>query len=275
MRQIRDFPGAAGALALLLAAGMAPLGGCAHPKPPIAGAPMVVEPPPEKKSTQERLHELEEDVKKIWWELRCKNDKVRDFVRDCDRQILSGGASSQCATENLEPMIQRMFDVPHVLVRLWAGDAAAMSGSGRRGASQPHSNMTPDGHLRVGDLRMAQLDERLGPVKIASTSTIYIVYQPSSDNPAHMEEAAKLTRQLVHDHLINRLHVPERSLRMPLPISCRNKADLLKRYSRLPTDQPKPDEPQAGEPQHTIWLFRVDCPPPPSDEKAESLKNQS
>ena len=39
-----------------------------------------------------------------------------------------------------------------------------------------------------------------------------------------MEEAAKLARQLVYDDLINRLHVPERSLRMPLPISCRTGA---------------------------------------------------
>src|SRR5262245_30188321 len=107
--------------------------GCAEPKPPAGGLHSSVAPLPEERSMECRVHELEEDVNKILRELRCKNDKVRDFVRDCDKQIVSGGATSQCATENLEPMIQRMFDVPHVLVRLWSTDSGA-PGRGRRGA---------------------------------------------------------------------------------------------------------------------------------------------
>jgi len=268
MQQIENFCRCGEGRGLLGVAVLALLAGCSSPRTRVAGERGPVAPPPEKRSTEERIHELEEDVKKIWWELRCKNDKVRDFVRDCDKQIVSGGATSQCATENLEPMIQRMFDVPHVLVRLWASDTGAPAGRGRRGSAQPRSNLSSDGLLRIGGLRVAQLDERFGPEKMASTSTVYIVYQPSSDNPIHTEEAAKLARQLVRDHMIGRLHVHERSLRTPLPISCRNKAELLKRYNHLPQDQPKPDEPQAGEPQHSIWLFRVDCPPP-NDEKAE------
>lgn len=269
MQPIDSLDGHAGRSVLFFTIAAGLLTGCSAPATQVAATRGISEPPPieKKRSSEDRIRDLEEDVKKLWWELRCKNDKVRDFVRDCDKQIVSGGATSQCATENLEPMIQRMFDVPHVLVRLWARDLGPPA-HGKRGPAQPHSNIHPDGQLRIGGLRVAQMDERFGQEKMASTSTVYIVYQPSSDNPVHTEEAAKLARMLVHDHLVGRLHAHERSLRTPLPISCRNKAELLKRYSHLPQDQPKPDEPQASEPQHSIWMFRVDCPPP-AEEKAE------
>lgn len=209
-----------------------------------------------KRSIEDRLDEAESEIKKIWWEMRCKNDKVRDFMRDCEQQLV-GGAGSQCVTENLEPTMVRMYDVPHVLVRLWATSAKP---GAKHSPVSPHTSMSADGHVEIGGLRVTQLDEIFGPEKMATTSTVWVVYQPSSEARSDIDEAEKYARGLVRDHLLGKLHVATKTLRGPAPISCRSKSELLKKYAKQPRDLARPDEPQAAEPQHTIWVFRVDCP---------------
>ena len=208
-----------------------------------------------KRSVEERLDEAENEIKKIWWEMRCKNDKVRDFMRDCEAQLI-GGANSQCVTDNLEPTMVRMYDVPHVLVRLWA----SASKPGVKHTPAARTSLPADGKLLIGGLRVSQLDEIFGPEKMATTSTVWVVYQPNSESRSDIDEAEKYARLLVRDHLVGKLHVPVKTLRGPTPISCRSKSELLKKYAKQPRDLARPDEPQPVEPQHTIWVFRVDCP---------------
>lgn len=223
-----------------------------------ADTPVPLPPPPTtgKRSVEERLDEAENEIKKIWWEMRCKNDKVRDFMRDCEQQLI-GGPNSQCVTENLEPTMVRMYDVPHVLVRMWAT-------GGKPAVKHPptalRSSLSADGHVQVGGLRVSQFDEIFGAEKMATTSTVWVVYQPSSETRGDIDEAEKLARLLVRDHLVGKLHVPVKTLRGPTPISCRSKSELLKKYAKQPRDLARPDEPQTVDLQHTIWVFRVDCP---------------
>lgn len=174
----------------------------------------------------------EVDMRRVSSHVECHNDKVRDFIKECEE------GSDVCSEQGLANAYRFMITQPYVQIYL-----------------KPRAGIDSLVATRKGQLTT------MGDPKNWLPSTRFLVLaQPRSESGEHREEALRLGRE-VQRYLVNELFAEEKGVRIlgPKILPCKMKADELNQHVRGKLDLPVKGEPTGKDASVRLWVFRTDC----------------
>lgn len=176
------------------------------------------------------LHEME--IRKLWGEVNCGDQHVRDFLRECQQDP----DSSACSDEAVGKAMAFMNTQPYVSLFLRPTEGA-------RG---------------VTAVRRGQLMTLMDLKDIHPSTKVLLLIQPRAERPELYDEARRIGNE-VSQYLHTDIGLPKFVPMLgPRTIPCSYKQEQLRRFSkRLDTEQP--GEPNYREPRVRVWVFRTDC----------------
>lgn len=182
----------------------------------------------------QELHELKEDNRRLWRNLRCTNPQVADFMSDAAKC-----ESGQCPQKALDRVLLFMMDQKHVLVRL-----------------RPDQKPTDMALSRIAQLRDLLHPDQIGPLSRLVVLTLQ--NNMSGDDAVLLPE--KLADRVVRYTRKELGLAPKIGKAGPFLVTCDQKSQLLDQYARRnPQDKAVPGEPKPKDPQVAIFVFKVDC----------------
>lgn len=174
----------------------------------------------------------EAEVRRVASHVECHNDKVRDFIKECEE------GSEVCTEQGLANAFRFMITQPYVQIYL-----------------KPRIGIDSLVATRKGQLAT------MGDPKNWLPSTRFLVLvQPRSESREHYDESLRLGRE-VQRYLLNELFTEEKGVRIlgPKVLPCKMKAEELNQHIRGKLDLPIKGEPTRSEASVRVWVFRTDC----------------
>lgn len=177
----------------------------------------------------EAQHEL--DNRKIWSRLNCKEQKVYDFLKQCE-----GNDSQVCSDTALAAALNFMDTQPFAVVYL-----------------------RPDVGIKgLHPVRKGQLLQLSDPRTQSQSTRYLILVQPRGETPGDQEEALAAGRDLLRYLRTDITLAKNIPIIGPSLLPCKLKQEQLRHYTRK-VDLPQIGEPQSDEPRLRFWVFRTDC----------------
>lgn len=176
------------------------------------------------------VHEME--IRKLWGEVNCGDQHVRDFLRECQQDP----DSSACSDEALGKAMAFMNTQPYVSLLLRPSESAGGVTAVRRG----------------------QLMTLMDIKDLHPSTKVLLLIQPRGERPELYDEARRIgnaVSQYLHTEIGLPKFVP---LLGPRTLPCNLKQEQLRRFSKR-LDAEQPGEPGYREPRVRVWVFRTDC----------------
>lgn len=188
----------------------------------------------ENKELREQLEDtdrrLELAIRSVFGKLYCTNDKVREFIRECE-------VGSEVCSE--------------------AGVANALAFM----STQPYTSFflrPEEGVQGLHSIRRGQLMGMAEPHNLHPSSRFLVLIQPRSDTAVHQKEAEKIGFDVVQ-FLRKDLRLGPRYTSLGARIlPCKLKQEQIARFNNH-LDRRLKGEPEEREPRVRIWVFRTDC----------------
>lgn len=171
------------------------------------------------------------DNRKVWSRLNCKEQKVYDFLKQCE-----GNDSQTCSDTALAAALNFMDTQPFAVVYL-----------------RPEVGIKGLHPVRKG--QMLQLSD---PRTQTQSTRYLILVQPRGETPNDQEEALGAGRELLRYMRTDITLAKNIPIIGPSLLPCKLKQEQLKHYGRR-VDLPQIGEPQSNEPRLRLWVFRTDC----------------
>jgi hypothetical protein len=176
-------------------------------------------------------HTLEAEISRVSSRLECHDDRVRDFIRECEQD------SPVCSENGVANALTFMSTQPYVVQYL------------RPGQSFEERSMPL---LRRGQLMT------LADISTWRPSTKFLVLvQPRSDADPDQQAALQVggeVKRYMREYLIAKKY----PILGPKVLPCKLKAEQLAKYFKR-NDLPAKGEPRENEPHVRIWIFKTDC----------------
>jgi len=180
---------------------------------------------------QVQQNQLNEQIRKLWSQAKCKKDQVAQFLQLCKQ-----GSGETCSQETIAGALLFMQDEPYALFH-WHPDYVSR---------------------RIHLIRRGYLMNLVELRDLRPSTRFLVLVSPRSDTPEHRQEAMQYSEMLIQE-MRTSLKLPAgHEIIGPFSLPCKLKQEWLTTYTR-PSDKPLPGEPPKNIPHVRIWIYRTDC----------------